>query len=357
MSGLGDVLTIARKARGLTQAELGELVGLTQVTINRYEAGDREPDEVTIAALAHHLGVTEKLLTHGDRFRGALAVDAHMRRQKTVKASVWRRLEARLNLLRVHSSFLFEEISLRTSQHLPTYDPEFTKPADAARMLRAQWCLPMGPVVNVVRWMEAAGCLVFEDDFGTPRIDGLSQWVGDHPVIIVNLTAPTDRKRLTLAHELGHLTLHSNEPNDNMEAEANEFAAEFLMPEAEIRSDLRKLDIGVLMEMKREWGVSMQALLERAYRLRLVSPSSRTSFYKMLNARGWKSREPGSEKLPKEQPELSTQIGQALKEAGLSDEEIANIAGYSNPAENPFRPNHRRLHAVLNSEGSRHYDD
>lgn len=34
MNGLGDVLAVARKARGLTQIELAELVGLTQPAIN-----------------------------------------------------------------------------------------------------------------------------------------------------------------------------------------------------------------------------------------------------------------------------------------------------------------------------------
>ncbi|AMC50924.1 transcriptional regulator [Mycobacterium tuberculosis variant bovis BCG] len=43
MNGLGDVLAVARKARGLTQIELAELVGLTQPAINRYESGDRDP--------------------------------------------------------------------------------------------------------------------------------------------------------------------------------------------------------------------------------------------------------------------------------------------------------------------------
>src|SRR5262249_30188320 len=141
MSGIGEVLTIARKSRGMTQAELAEAVGLTQAAINRYEAGERDPDEMIVAALADALAV-KRLLRHGDRFRGALAVDAHMRRQKTTKASLWRRLEARLNLLRVHASFLFEEVSLRSEQQVPTFDPEFTRPEDAARLVRAQWRLP-----------------------------------------------------------------------------------------------------------------------------------------------------------------------------------------------------------------------
>src|SRR5262249_35222831 len=115
---LGDVVAIARRARGLTQAELGQIVGVRQAAINRYEAGEREPEDAIVAALVGALGVTERLLRHGDRFRGALAVDVHMRRQKTTKASAWRRMEARLNLLRMHASFLFEEVSLHSEQRV-----------------------------------------------------------------------------------------------------------------------------------------------------------------------------------------------------------------------------------------------
>jgi Zn-dependent peptidase ImmA (M78 family)/DNA-binding XRE family transcriptional regulator len=346
MSGLGDVLAIARKARGLTQSELAELVGATQPTINRYEAGDRDPEPETVTALAKALGVTEQLLTHGNRFRGALAVDAHMRRHKTTKASVWRQREARLNLLRVHASFLFEEISIMSDQHVPTFDPEDLPPQRAAQLIRAQWKMPLGPVVNLTRWLEASGVLVFEEDFGTHRIDGLSQWVGDHPVMLINAAAPPDRKRLTKAHELGHLVLHSSIATEDMESEANRFAAELLMPIDEIRPELRKVDLGTLVELKREWGVSMQAILERAYGLKTVTPEARTRFYKMMNARGWKSNEPGGEFIPDEHPEFPAQIGNALKAKGFTEERIAQIAGAATVSQNPFRPTPSRLRAV-----------
>jgi Zn-dependent peptidase ImmA (M78 family)/transcriptional regulator with XRE-family HTH domain len=346
MSGLGDVLAIARKAQGLTQTELAEIVGVTQPAINRYESGDRDPDANTLTKLAGVLGVTEELLTHGNRFRGALAVDAHMRRQKTTRASAWRQMEARLNLLRVHASFLFEEVSIASEQHVPAFDPEFTTPEDAAKMVRAQWRMPMGPVVNLTRWMEAAGCLVFEEDFGTQRIDGLSQWVDDHPVILINANSAPDRKRLTKAHELAHLVLHSNGPTEHMEDEANRFAAELLMPAVEIRHELRRLELGKLRDLKREWGVSMQALLERSYRMGLVTADARTKFYKMMNARGWKTNEPDIEYIVVEKPSLPVHIGKALRTRGFSDEQAARIAGYVDPSENPFRPEDSRLRVV-----------
>jgi len=97
-------------------------------------------------------------------------------------------------------------------------------------------------------------------DFGTRRVDGLSQWVGDHPVILFDDAAPPDRVRLTLAHELGHLVLHAAAMSvDDVEAEANAFAAEFLMPAEVVRPSLRNLKIGRLIDLKCEYGVSMQA--------------------------------------------------------------------------------------------------
>ncbi|MBV8810573.1 MAG: ImmA/IrrE family metallo-endopeptidase [Acidobacteriaceae bacterium] len=128
-------------------------------------------------------------------------------------------------------------------------------------MTRAQWKMLIGPVLHLIRWLEAAGCVVIEEDFGTARVDGLSQWIGDHPVILINSALPTDRKRLTLVHALGHLCLHSSIATVDMEEEANAFAAEFLMSEHVIRPELRSLSLGKLIDLKREWGFPCKLLL------------------------------------------------------------------------------------------------
>ncbi len=347
MSGIGDVLETLRRARGLTQADLCDMAEVTQAALSRYENDQRMPDDDVLSRLARSLGVSTRFLTRDHAVRGALAVDAHMRRQRTTKASAWRKLEARLNAYRLHVSVLFEEVSMRAEQSVPTFDPIDTTPAQAALMVRAQWRLPVGPVRHLIRWMEAAGCVVLEEDFGTSRIDGLSQWIGDHPVLLINAAAPVDRKRLTLAHELGHLVLHNGIATEDPEREANEFAAEFLMPSHVIKPDLRPATLGHLRDMKRVWGVSMQALFERAYSLKQVSATDRTSFYKSMNARGWKTAEPDSDRLAPETPQLVTAIGDTLRAKGLTDEEIAELAGFSEGAtDNPFTRPLRRLQAV-----------
>ena len=103
------------------------------------------------------------------------------------------------------------------------------------------------------------------------------------------------RRRFSIAHELGHYTLHryvSNVFVDStltfyrdeksadgvyrQEIEANSFAAELLMPEDFIRYHLERHKIDLHDEqaverLARDFGVSMQALTIRLVNLRLVS--------------------------------------------------------------------------------------
>ena len=344
---LGEAIATARRARGLTQAALSEQLGITQAALSRYEHNLREPTKSVLGDIASALGLTPDLLDHADRMQGALAVGAHMRRRATAKATAWRRLEAQLNLYRLHAQRLFDEVDLHVELTVPWFDPFEYDPSTAARLLRMQWHMPSGPVRDLTRWMEAAGCLIIVADFGTSRIDGLSQWSEGQPVIMLNSTPPTDRYRLTLAHELGHLCLHSQGVPDDVESDATTFAAEFLMPADTIRPQLRNLTTGKLHDLKRHWGVSMQALIERAYRLRTISATQRTSLYKKFSRLGWRTHEPVSDELAPEYPRLAAQIGQAMLARGLTQDEVAAIAGFAPEApHNPFIHSPSHLHLL-----------
>jgi len=65
MSGIGKRLREARKAKGLSQAELGEKSGLTQQAIGELEAG-RARNSVHTVALARALDVSSTWLTTGE---------------------------------------------------------------------------------------------------------------------------------------------------------------------------------------------------------------------------------------------------------------------------------------------------
>lgn len=347
MSSLGEVIITGRIAAGMTQEDLATATGVTQAAMSRYENDLRDPDSDTIDRIADALGVTVRFVERASRPNAALAVDAHMRRRATAKPTIWRQLEAQLNMLRMHSDFLREEVALAANLAMPGFDPFTTDPAEAARMTRTQWQMPSGPARSLVRWTEAAGSVVLMTDLGNQRIDGLSQWTADHPVIVVNSALPTDRIRWTLAHEIGHLVLHREDATDDMEREANAFAAEFLMPELLIRSELANLTLGKALDLKREWGVSVAALVQRAHQVGVLSDARRTSLFKQLSARGWRIREPASDEITPERAELLDHISAHLRRRGLDDTDIAELVGYRTPDRNRLMPPpSRTLHAV-----------
>lgn len=66
-----------------------------------------------------------------------------------------------------------------------------------------------------------------------------------------------------------------------------------------------------------------------------------------MNARGWKTSEPGGESLQPEKPELVTVIGDSLRAKGLSDPEIAALAGFTEDStDNPFAQPGRHLRVM-----------
>lgn len=324
---IGDTVTMARRALGLTETDLAARLGITQAALSRYERGAREPSAELVDLLSSQLDVTPGFLTSAQQLEGPLAADVHMRRRATAKTSDWRRAEAQANLLWIQAHRLSEMVELTPHAILPSTDPIETTPEEAARLVRGQWHMPSGPVANVVRWMEAAGIFIVARVLGTARLDGLSQRRGSTSVILLNKTPPVDRRRWTLAHELGHLVMHADYADTDMEAQANAFAAEFLMPEAFIGPYLRNVTLGRLQALKQEWDVSMQALIQRAASLGKITRSQQMSLYKQLGNRGWRTREPGSATLPEEEPHLVNSIVDALQARQVPRDKWVDITG------------------------------
>lgn len=334
MTMLGEAILDLRLSTGLSQADLASRTGLTQASLSRYENGLREPDTETLRNLAAEVGVTGDLITSLPTFHGAVALQAHMRRRGSAKATHWRMLEARLNMLRVHAHRLADAADLTFSNVVPRINPLDLSAAEAARRVRIQWSMSPGPVEDMLGSMEAAGCIVAKLDLDSQRVAALSQWVGEYPIILLNSHTPVDEMRLTLAHELGHLVLHTQSEfaSVDLEREAAAFADAFLMPEYEIRPQLVDVSLAALHDLKLEWMVPIQTLLMRAHTLGTIDDRRRTSIYKAMSKRGWLTTEPLNDLLPPEDPRLLQRLVAALEAQDFSYDEIANVGGFSNVA-------------------------
>ena len=128
------------------------------------------------------------------------------------------------------------------------------------------------------------------------------------PIIFFNDSLLGDRQRFSLAYELGQLIMHSSSivPLErSVSHEANAFAAEFLMPEKDIKEDFKNgITVPLLGELKRKWKVSMIALLYRADDLGFVTPNQKRYLLQQFNQLKIRRSEPQELEIAKEEPWL-----------------------------------------------------
>jgi Zn-dependent peptidase ImmA (M78 family) len=222
-----------------------------------------------------------------------------------------------MNIRRLHVAKMLLSFESKTNGFIPEIDSDeyrgrgkaYLTPDDAARLVREAWLLPNGPIPNMVELLESNGGVVIPCDFGTDLLDAMSQRIDGLPVLFfVNVNAPADRVRHTLAHELGHMVLHtvSLKSDEAMEDEADAFAGAFLLPADEIRPQLRKFDLRQLANLKGHWKVSMAAIAVRADRLKLITPYQSKMFWIEMSKLGYRKREPNEP--AKENPKLLRQM-------------------------------------------------
>lgn len=327
------MMILARDSRGLTQAELADQLRVAQGTLSKYEGGLSEPPFSFIDELADVLGYERAFFYEPGRPYGLPPF--HYRRRKKLSAKALARIVAEMNIRRMHISKLLVSFDRKPNAFIPEIDPDEYQgrtratltPDDAARLVRETWLLPAGPIPSMVDLLESNGGIVIPCDFGSDLIDALSQRVDGLPTLFfVNVAAPADRLRLTLAHELGHMVLHTItvKSDDAMEDEADQFAGAFLVPADEIRPQLRRFDLRQLANLKQHWKVSMAALAMRAANLKVITPYQSKTFWIEMGRLGYRKREPFEP--PKEPPKLLRQmISFHIKKLGYSFGELAKL--------------------------------
>lgn len=322
LTSAGPALEAVRLDRGLVQAALAKEAGLSQAALSKAEADQVPLTGERLLQVARVLECAPELLAH--RAGSSLAPTAcvfHRKRANTTVGQA-KQARARLTLARVHAEALLDLVATAPStlpREAPTPD-EYVTPEEIATSVRRTLGLGAGPINDLVGGLESAGAVVMAVELGGPRLDALSDWVpGRRPVLLINRSAPGDRQRFTLAHETGHAVMHDM-PGSDAEEQADRFAAELLMPAADIRAALSKPTLEGLLRLKARWRVSAAALLRRAYTLGLISDYTYRRLNTEMSAAGWRSSEPAA--FPAEQPRA---LAHALHQARqrFDDHEIA----------------------------------
>ena len=293
---LGERLRQARLAAGLSLEGLAAKLErpVTKQALSKYEQGVSEPGPSRLADIAAALNVRESTLLA----EPAVEIEwvayrklARLRRshQEQVTALAAQRLEDELGLREMfHIGDHHDLPGPIDVQHLN--DCEY-----AAAALRMRWGLEYRPVSSLVETVEAHGGIVLM--WQAPReFDGLSGWANRTPVMVLNGAAPPDRRRLSAAHELGHLVMRASGDAKQDEQFAFRFAAAFLVPADAARHEIGTHRRGLSMEelglLKQRWGLSMQGWIRRARDLEIISAGTYQRLNMQFRRDGWHREEP-----------------------------------------------------------------
>ena len=298
----GERLKLARKRSGLSLRGLAEAIehAVTAQAIGRYERGEMLPGSATALKLAKALGVPlsylfspSEIRLEGVEFRKLAATRAQERAM--VEATVLDHLDRYL---------LIEEL-LEIGSHVwdrpegaPFPVTDLNGAESAAQRVRDAWSLGRDAIPNMAELFEEHGIKVLRLDFPL-SVDGLTCQVArpdreQVPVIVGSASKSVERRRFTLAHELGHMIMAVKGDLDEEKA-CQRFASALLMPRDALLLEVgqRRHAFGYteITEIKRLFGVSAAALIVRLRDLGVITEGTLQSVFRGIG-RTWRKAEP-----------------------------------------------------------------
>jgi Zn-dependent peptidase ImmA (M78 family)/transcriptional regulator with XRE-family HTH domain len=328
----GARLTLARHLAGLRKSDLAGLIDKSPTAVAAWESGVKRPTAATVAQLALSLSIDPGFFAIRPEDVAALSTTPHFRSLRST-SQLARDQAFAYGQLAVDIATSLERHVEFPEPGVPSFpvcvdDRDGDSPERAAQLVRKQWSIEAGPAGHLVRMLENRGVLVVFSPLQAASVDAYSFDSRLRPVVILNpFKRDYYRQRFDVAHELGHLVMHTDaEPGGRIvEDQAHRFAAELLMPADQIRELLPATMGGnswrTLARLKEQWGVSIQALLYRARWLGRLSDVSYRNAMTTISARGWRRNEPGLVSAI-EQPSLLPKAVELLMQEGIDEAQL-----------------------------------
>jgi Zn-dependent peptidase ImmA (M78 family)/transcriptional regulator with XRE-family HTH domain len=274
---IGELIKTARHLQGMSMAELCLRLNnsVTRQTISNYERGRYEPTEVFLTQLKAALNLpdnyfSEQQATLTDielRYKGSLPVKKYDQLKTIIlsELSNYVHLETKLGLKNTFSNPV---------AHLPISG--FDDIETAASLLRKSWELGSQTIPMLCIQLEYRGIRIIDIAFDDQSFDGMSGTINSlgQPFIVVNRNFTVERRRFTVAHELGHLILNIGGGAGDKERLCNRFAGALLFPRTtmayELGSHRRSVTLEELVTLKESYGMSIAAIVHRAFDLGII---------------------------------------------------------------------------------------
>jgi len=259
---IGEKIKKARKGAGLLQSELAEKLKLKRATMSLIEKGERR---TRIAELEKIAEIFNKDISY---FLGESQHKPRPDLRIALRADDDLSKEAKEQILNFTDFIKDQETSLRK--------PHIGSARNMARKIlkRAEISKPPVLLGEVIKKVDVS-LKVIPFDF-SDEISGALASSKEKDFITYNKNHHIHRQRFTVAHELGHLLLgHTSayrsfdiEDKRPSEIEANQFAAELLMPISLVKTDIKKIKSA--KDLAKRYWVSEEAMWWRLRQLNLI---------------------------------------------------------------------------------------
>ena len=315
----GSLLETLRLSRSLTQVELARLSGIPQATLSKAESGGIELERERWQAIASALNVPTSAFE--DAQSPIAPARVFHRKQRSTPIGAVKKIGADAALAQQRISDLFGPWATSLVRH--DLEDGFVTPQEVARVIRSQLGVHDEPIRDLIGLIEDAGVIVLLTTLDSVQVDAIATWPDDAvPVILIADHVSTERMRFTLAHELGHAVMHDAEAMELQERQADEFAAEFLLPAKRLLQEWPSdPTLDSLVTLKRRWGVSLAALMRRAADVGAIGEPEYRGWSINLATSGMHRREPSP--MPREHPRRLAAAVELEKSRGETLETLA----------------------------------
>jgi transcriptional regulator with XRE-family HTH domain len=359
---IGERLIQLRLAQNLTLDALAEKMGgiVTKQALSKYEQNLTQPSSIVLARLSAALGVKANYLLSPSH----ISVEFIAYRKLT---SLPEREKARVKSVVIQS--LEDRVRVQTlvGQSKPDFLPwnqlgisSLEDTESHANEIRKLWELGSSPISSVVGTLEEHQLCVLSIE-ADEKFDGISALGRDTSgnvlagALVTRRGVSGERQRLNLTHELGHSVLKIPSNIDEEQA-AFRFASAFLVPAErlirEVGARRSYVHISELLILKKQFGISLQALIRRMRDLGIINDSYYRRWFVYIGKQGWKKQEP--DELPTEIPQwLKRNLSRLVGEGAISQEEAERILGASIDVERPHNIVQRRAFLGLPMEQRR----
>ena len=325
-------ITEAREARKYNMTQLADLLGVTKQAVSRYELDLSHPSNSVIKKMSEVLDFPESFF-YKPQYNESTDGTVFFRTFKSSEATERSMIQVKCRWTSEAYSYLNRYVKM-PALNLPPVEFLLNQPSlsnsdieEIAAITRKHWNLGSGPIDNLTYIMEKNGIVISGSPIDGEKTDACSMISNGTPIIFCNKKLRSAcRVRFSLAHELGHILMHSHITKDDIkdaellkmiESQANHFASAFLMPDETFSADIRSLSLNYFVMLKEKWRTSIASMIYRCKDLDLIDSNTYETMYRQLSYKRWRKVEPLDDTIPMEPPKLLKSAIEFVTEVGI----------------------------------------